>query len=101
MTLPTAFRPLQPTLAAQPSTAAHPQPRVPLAAAAAPMSPPLQLQAPAQPGTAAASLALRLAERDERSHPAAAARAAAEDARAAYIKASRAAGVSPLPLPGV
>jgi hypothetical protein len=41
----------------------------------------------------------RLAERDESDHPAAEARVAAEAAREAYIRASRAAGVSPLPLP--
>lgn len=41
----------------------------------------------------------RLAERDESDHPAVEARAAADAAREAYIKASIAAGVSPLPLP--
>lgn len=41
----------------------------------------------------------RLSERDEGNQPAVEARAAAEAARKAYIKASIAAGVSPLPLP--
>lgn len=47
----------------------------------------------------AAQASVRLAERDEDHHPAAEARAAAVAAREAYIKASIAAGISPLPMP--
>jgi hypothetical protein len=49
---------------------------------------------------AAAAVTARLAERDESDHPVPEARIAAEAAREAYIRASIAAGVSPLPLPG-
>lgn len=52
-----------------------------------------------QPAALSAQVAVELADRDEDQHPATAARAAADAARAAYIKASIAAGVSPLPLP--
>jgi hypothetical protein len=52
-----------------------------------------------QPVETAALVTLSLAERDESDHPAAAARAASEAARDAYVRASLAAGVSPLPLP--
>ncbi|OYW61321.1 MAG: hypothetical protein B7Z10_04965 [Rhodobacterales bacterium 32-66-7] len=52
------------------------------------------------PSTLAAQVAVELADQDEDQHPASAARAAADAARAAYIKASIAAGVSPLPMPG-
>jgi hypothetical protein len=52
-----------------------------------------------QPAISAGIVTARLAERDESEHPAAEARAAADAAREAYIKASIAAGVSPLPLP--
>lgn len=44
-------------------------------------------------------VAVTLAERDPGDHPAAAARAASDAAREAYIRASREAGVNPLPLP--
>jgi hypothetical protein len=59
----------------------------------------LRLDTVRQPAVAAGIVTARLAERDEGEHPAAAARAAADAAREAYIKASIAAGVSPLPLP--
>jgi hypothetical protein len=52
-----------------------------------------------QPAATMAQVAVELAERDEDQHPATTARAAAEAAREAYIKASIAAGISPLPLP--
>ena len=52
-----------------------------------------------QPATLAAQVAVELANHDEDQHPAATARAAADAAREAYIRASIAAGVSPLPLP--
>jgi hypothetical protein len=52
-----------------------------------------------QPALSPDLVTARLAERDESEHPAVEARAAADAAREAYIKASIAAGVSPLPLP--
>lgn len=51
------------------------------------------------PGGTAAQVSVQLADRDAQHHPAADARAAAQAAREAYIKASIAAGISPLPLP--
>lgn len=47
----------------------------------------------------AAQASLALADRNSDRHPASEARAAAQAAREAYIKASIAAGLSPLPLP--
>lgn len=47
----------------------------------------------------APQVSVQLVERPERQHPAAEARAAAMAAREAYIKASIAAGMSPLPMP--
>jgi hypothetical protein len=67
--------------------------------AARPVSAPERKDAPTQTAATAASVTARLAERDESRHPAAEARLAAEAARNAYIQASIAAGVSPLPLP--
>ena len=52
-----------------------------------------------QPSGMMAQAAVELGERDRDHHPAADARAAALAARDAYIKASIAAGMSPLPLP--
>lgn len=54
-----------------------------------------------QPSGMAAQVAVELAEHDEDAHPATSARAAADAAREAYIKASIAAGISPLPLPWI
>jgi hypothetical protein len=53
-----------------------------------------------QPAATAAMVTARLAEHAEGDHPADKARAAAEAAREAYIRASVAAGLNPLPLPG-
>lgn len=64
-----------------------------------PVGEPLRRDAVHQPSGLAAQVAVDLAERDEDRHPAAEARAAADAARDAYIKASIAAGISPLPLP--
>jgi hypothetical protein len=66
---------------------------------AAPVSEPQRKDAVPQPGVAAAAVTARLAERDESHHPVPEARIAAEAAREAYIRASIAAGLSPLPLP--
>jgi hypothetical protein len=99
MDMVTAVRSQVPGL---PSAAlARPEPagRTPLVEAARPVSAPAREDAPAQTTAAAASVSARLAERDESRHPAAEARIAADAAREAYIRASIAAGVSPLPLP--
>lgn len=62
------------------------------------VAPPLRRDALQPARIATATLQVQLAEIDEDADHATAARAAAEAARAAYIKASIAAGVSPLPL---
>jgi hypothetical protein len=59
----------------------------------------LRSDAVRQPALAAGIVTARLAERDESDHPAPEAKAAADAAREAYIRASIAAGLSPLPLP--
>jgi hypothetical protein len=86
-----------------PPVAPQPAPDRPTSASAAQTSPAvaeaLRLDTVRQPAVAVGIVTARLAERDEGEHPAAAARAAADAARVAYIKASIAAGVSPLPLP--
>ncbi|MDP3195736.1 hypothetical protein [Tabrizicola sp.] len=70
------------------------------AQSARPVTDTLRREAVHQPAGLAAQIAVDLAERDEDHHPAAEARAvAAQAARDAYIKASIAAGLSPLPLP--
>jgi hypothetical protein len=71
----------------------------PAAQTAPAVAPTLRPDAVRQPAVSAGIVTTRLAERDEGDHPAAEARAAADAAREAYIKASIAAGVSPLPLP--
>ena len=71
----------------------------PAAQTQAPVAPTFLADAVRQPAKLAAQTTVELADRDEDQHPAAAARAAADAARTAYIKASIAAGVSPLPLP--
>jgi hypothetical protein len=87
--------------AAAPPHAAKPEPaaRMPASATARPVSVPIRVDAPGQVGASTALVTARLAERDESRHPATDARIAAEAARKAYIKASIAAGVSPLPMP--
>jgi hypothetical protein len=84
-----------------PAQPARPEPaaRTPVAAAAPPVSAPIRMDALGQIAANTAIVTTRLAERDESRHPAAEARIAAEAARKAYIKASIAAGISPLPLP--
>jgi hypothetical protein len=72
---------------------------VPAAISARPVSETLRRDAPQPPSAVATQVSVQLSERDEGQHPAAQARAAAEAAREAYIKASIAAGISPLPLP--
>lgn len=64
-----------------------------------PVAAPMRAEAVTPPSGMAAQVAVELAERDRDRHPAVEARAAAQAARDAYIRASIAAGVSPLPLP--
>lgn len=71
----------------------------PAAQTVPPVAATLRRDAVRHPATTAGAINSRLAERDERNHPALAARAAADAAREAYIKASIAAGINPLPLP--
>lgn len=88
-----------------PASLTQPEPErvvsAPAAQTQAPVAGPLRNDAVRQPPTLSAQVAVELAEHDEDAHPTTSARAAADAARAAYIKASIAAGISPLPLPGV
>ena len=86
-----------PSLPAQPATDRLSS--APAAQTAPPVAEAERFDAVRQPAVSAGIVTARLAERDEGEHPAAEARAAADAAREAYIKASIAAGVSPLPLP--
>jgi hypothetical protein len=63
-----------------------------------PITQPIRSDAVQQPASLSAQVAMELGEH-KKDAPATAARAAADAARDAYIKASIAAGVSPLPLP--
>lgn len=89
--------------APMPATPAQPATERPNNATAAQTAPPVtetdRRDAVHQPTQSAGIVTARLAEHDGSHHPAADARAAADAAREAYIKASIAAGVSPLPLP--
>ncbi|MCU0825840.1 MAG: hypothetical protein MUE52_00170 [Tabrizicola sp.] len=71
----------------------------PAAQTARPVTATQRVDAVAQPSTLPAQVAVELADHDEDQTPATAARAAADAAREAYIRASIAAGVNPLPLP--
>ena len=99
MGLITAVRSQMPVAAKPGPTAARGVCRANWCETAAPVSEPERMDAVPQPGLAAAMVTARLAERDESDHPVPEARIAAEAAREAYIRASIAAGVSPLPLP--
>lgn len=85
-----------------PASTAPPAPdpiiSAPAAKTARPVTATMRKDAVQQPAGMAAQVAVELADRDQ-SHPAAAARQAADAAREAYIRASIAAGLSPLPLP--
>jgi hypothetical protein len=74
--------------------------RHPLVGSVAPVTTPQRPDAVTQSAASLPTLTVHLAERDESDHPVAEARIAAEAARQAYIRASIAAGASPLPLPG-
>ncbi len=99
MSLITAVRSQAPFAAPAPPARPEPVARAPVVEAARPVAAPQRRDAPTQASATTASVTTRLAERDESRHPAAEARVAADAARDAYIKASIAAGISPLPLP--
>lgn len=99
MSVVTAFRTQAPLAAPVPAAKPDAANRAPVEGTSRPVAAPERKDAPAQPAATAASVTTHLAERDESRHPAAEARQAAEAAREAYIQASIAAGVSPLPLP--
>ena len=69
------------------------------AASTAPVAETLRRDAVQSLSAGTAQVSVRLAEQDEGHHPAAEARAAAMAACGAYIPASIAAGLSPLPMP--
>ena len=71
----------------------------PAATTAPPVTQTMRHDAVQLPAGTTALLPSRLAERNEGDHPAVEAREAVAAARKAYIKASIAAGLSPLPLP--
>lgn len=71
----------------------------PAAASARPVAETLRRDAVQSPSGMAAQVSVQLAEREADHHPADQARAAAIAAREAYISASIAAGLNPLPLP--
>lgn len=75
--------------------------RQPVAQKPRPVAEPLREDSVRQPRGSGAALRSELLDRDEGRHPAAEARQAAEAAREAYLRASRAAGINPLPLPRV
>lgn len=99
MGIMTVSRSEVPGPAAAPLPAPAPVVPAPTAGTSAPVAAPLRKDAVRQADSTLASLGMHLAEAGGADHPAAAARAAAEAARDAYIKASIAAGISPLPLP--
>ena len=72
---------------------------MPAAQSTRPVTEAIRKDAVQQPSGMAAQVAIELAERDEDQHPVTAVRAAADAARDAYIRASIAAGLNPLPLP--
>lgn len=100
---------MDPVTALRPQVLPHaPVPQAPadrlISAPAAQTAPPvtdtLRVDAVRHPAWAAGLVAAPFAERDESGHPATEARAAADAAREAYIRASIAAGINPLPLRG-
>ncbi|MFM7336498.1 MAG: hypothetical protein ACKO1H_19180 [Tabrizicola sp.] len=71
----------------------------PAAASTRPVTDTQRRDAVQSPSGTLAQVSVQLADRDRDHHPAADARAAAIAAREAYIQASIAAGISPLPMP--
>lgn len=99
MGIMSAVRSQVPLPASPPPPASPASERAPAAQSTAPVSRPERPDALRQPDSAPASVGVQLAAVDEGHDPVVAARAAAEAARDAYIRASIAAGVNPLPLP--
>lgn len=98
MGIMSAVRSQVPVPAMQPITGTATE-RAAMGQSVAAVAQPQHPEALRQPDSAAAAIGVQLAERDEDHDPVAAARIAAEAARDAYIRASVAAGVNPLPLP--
>jgi hypothetical protein len=99
MDLITAVRSQQPIqLPSQPQSADRTI-TAPAAISARPVAESLRRDAVQPPSATAAEVSVQLAEREADHHPADEARAAAIAAREAYINASIAAGMNPLPLP--
>ncbi|MFC3087621.1 hypothetical protein [Tabrizicola soli] len=94
-----AVRSQLPVPASQPHPASGTSEGASVAQSIAAVAEPLRPDAVRQPDSAPASVGVQLAEVDENREPVVAARAAAEAARDAYIRASIAAGINPLPLP--
>ena len=99
MGIMSAVRSQVPVPASQPHPVTAASERASVARSIAAVAEPLRPDAVRQPDIAPASVGVQLAEVDENREPVVAARAAAEAARDAYIRASIAAGVNPLPLP--
>lgn len=99
MDLISAIRSQQPVQ--QPAQQAAPERAISAAAvqSARPVSAPIRRDAVHPMSGTAAQVSVHLGHQGEDRHPASEARAAAQAARDAYIKASIAAGLSPLPLP--
>jgi hypothetical protein len=99
MDLISAVRSQQPAQQVSPQPPSERAVSVPAAESTRPVTQTIRRDAVHSPSGTAAQVSVHLAERDEAQHPATDARAAAMAARDAYIKASIAAGLSPLPLP--
>ena len=99
MGIMSAVRSQVPVPALPPPPASPASERAPAAQTISAVSQPDRPQAVQQPETTSGAIGVQLAAVDEGKEPVVAARVAAEAARDAYIRASIAAGVNPLPLP--
>jgi hypothetical protein len=99
MDLISAIRSQQPVQPVSPQQPAERAVSPPAAASTRPVANTIRRDAVQAPAATASRVSVQLAARDEDHHPAAEARAAAMAAREAYIRASIAAGLSPLPIP--
>jgi ribonuclease HII len=88
-----------PAPVSQPAQVAASRASAPVAETMLPVAETVRKDAVRQTDTTVAAAKMQLGNADGNSHPVAAARVAAEAARDAYIRASIAAGVNPLPLP--
>ena len=99
MSIMSAVRSQVPVPASPPPPAHAASERIAAAQSVPAVAQPEQPQSVRQPDRATGNARVQLAAVDEEHEPVVAARAAAEAARDAYIRASIAAGVSALPLP--